>query len=74
VQQAKLKNACGGRYTLDKSGHPVELFVDPTNSQIRRPALMAQRCAPSTIRSEQAACRRRPPLMETPVTIRDYLL
>ena len=34
VQIAKLKNACGELYTLDKSGNRVELFVDPTNGQI----------------------------------------
>jgi hypothetical protein len=34
VQKAKLKNACGELYTLDKSGNRVELFVDPTNGQI----------------------------------------
>ena len=34
VQKAKLKNACGELYTLDKSGTRVELFVDPTNGQI----------------------------------------
>ncbi len=34
VQKAKLKNACGELYTLDKSGKRVELFVDPTSGQI----------------------------------------
>ena len=34
VQKAKLKNACGELYTLDKNGNRVELFVDPTNGQI----------------------------------------
>jgi hypothetical protein len=34
VQKAKLKNACGEFYTLDKNGNRVELFVDPTNGQI----------------------------------------
>lgn len=34
VQKAKLKNACGELYALDKSGNRVELFVDPTNGQI----------------------------------------
>ncbi len=34
VQKAKLKNACGELYTLDKGGNRVELFVDPTNGQI----------------------------------------
>lgn len=34
VQKAKLKNACGELYTLDKSGNRVELFVDPTDGQI----------------------------------------
>lgn len=34
VQKAKLKNACGEFYALDKTGSPVELFVDPTNGQI----------------------------------------
>ena len=34
VQKAKLKNACGELYTLDKSGKQVELFVDPTSGQI----------------------------------------
>lgn len=34
VQKAKLKNACGEIYTLDKNGNRVELFVDPTNGQI----------------------------------------
>lgn len=34
VQKAKLKNACGELYTLDKDGKRVELFVDPTNGQI----------------------------------------
>ncbi len=34
VQKAKLKNACGEFYTLDKAGNRVELFVDPTNGQV----------------------------------------
>ncbi len=34
VQKAKIKNACGELYTLDKNGNRVELFVDPTNGQI----------------------------------------
>ncbi len=34
VQKAKLKNACGELYALDKSGGRVELFVDPTSGQI----------------------------------------
>jgi hypothetical protein len=34
VQKAKLKNACGELYTLDKTGSRVELFVDPTNGAI----------------------------------------
>ena len=34
VQKAKLKNACGEFYALDKNGNRVELFVDPTNGQI----------------------------------------
>ena len=34
VQKAKLKNACGELYTIDKSGNRVELFVDPTDGQI----------------------------------------
>ena len=33
-RKAKLKNACGELYTLDKNGNRVELFVDPTNGQI----------------------------------------
>jgi hypothetical protein len=34
VQKAKLKNACGELYTLDKDGKRVELFVDPTSGEI----------------------------------------
>ena len=34
VQKAKLKNACGELYVLDKNGGRVELFVDPTNGNI----------------------------------------
>jgi hypothetical protein len=34
VRKAKLKNACGELYTLDKDGQRVELFVDPTNGKI----------------------------------------
>ncbi len=34
VQKAKLKNACGEFYAIDKNGARVELFVDPTNGEI----------------------------------------
>ena len=34
VQKAKLKNACGELYTIDRTGGRVELFVDPTNGEI----------------------------------------
>lgn len=34
VKKAKLKNACGEIYTLDKNGARAELFVDPTNGEI----------------------------------------
>lgn len=34
VQKAKLKNACGEIYALDKNGGRVELFVDPTSGAI----------------------------------------
>jgi hypothetical protein len=34
VQKAKLKNACGEFYALDKNSNRVELFVDPTSGQI----------------------------------------
>jgi hypothetical protein len=34
VQKAKLKNACGELYTIDKNGIRVELFVDPTDGTI----------------------------------------
>ena len=34
VKKAKLKNACGELYALDKNGSRAELFVDPTNGQI----------------------------------------
>jgi hypothetical protein len=34
VQKAKLKNACGEIYALDKNGARVELFVDPTTGEI----------------------------------------
>ena len=34
VQKAKLKNACGELYTIDKNGGRVELFVDPTSGAI----------------------------------------
>lgn len=34
VQKAKLKAACNGIYTIDKTGNRVELFVDPTNGDI----------------------------------------
>ena len=34
VQKAKLKNACGELYTIDKNGGKVELFVDPTDGAI----------------------------------------
>jgi hypothetical protein len=34
VQKAKLKNACGEIYALDKHGARVELFIDPTSGEI----------------------------------------
>ena len=34
VKKAKIKNACGEMYTLDKNGNRVELFVDPTDAKI----------------------------------------
>jgi hypothetical protein len=34
VRKAKLKNACGELYTLDKNDQRVELFVDPTNGNV----------------------------------------
>jgi hypothetical protein len=34
VQKAKIKNACGELYALNKDGSRAELFVDPTNGQI----------------------------------------
>ena len=34
VKKAKLKNACGELYAIDKNGSRAELFVDPTNGQI----------------------------------------
>jgi hypothetical protein len=34
VQKAKLKNACGELYTIDRNGNRVELFVDPTSGDI----------------------------------------
>lgn len=34
VRKAKLHNACGELYTIDKNGGRVELFVDPTNGAI----------------------------------------
>jgi hypothetical protein len=34
VQKAKLKNACGEIYALEKTGGRVELFVDPTSGEI----------------------------------------
>ncbi len=34
VQKAKLKNACGEIYALDKNAARVELFVDPTSGEI----------------------------------------
>ena len=34
VRKAKLAEACGEFYTIDKSGNRVELFLDPTNGQI----------------------------------------
>jgi hypothetical protein len=34
VQKAKVKNACGELYALDKNGAKVELFVDPTSGAI----------------------------------------
>jgi hypothetical protein len=34
VKKAKLKNACGEIYAVDKNGRRVELFVDPTTGEI----------------------------------------
>jgi hypothetical protein len=34
IRKAKLKNACGEIYALDKNGSRVELFVDPTSGEI----------------------------------------
>jgi hypothetical protein len=34
VRNAKLRNACGELYALDKNGARVELFVDPTSGQV----------------------------------------
>jgi hypothetical protein len=34
VQKAKLKQACGEIYTIDKAGNRVELFLDPTDGKI----------------------------------------
>jgi hypothetical protein len=34
VRKAKLKNACGEIYALDRNGGRVELFVDPTSGEI----------------------------------------
>jgi hypothetical protein len=34
ISKAKLKNACGEIYALDKNGGRVELFVDPTSGEI----------------------------------------
>jgi hypothetical protein len=34
VQKAKLKDACGEIYALDRNGARVELFVDPTSGRI----------------------------------------
>ena len=34
VRKAKLKQACGEIYTIDKTGNRVELFLDPTNGKI----------------------------------------
>lgn len=34
IRKAKLKNACGEIYALDKNGSRVELFVDPTSGNI----------------------------------------
>lgn len=34
VHKAKLKNACGELYALDRAGDRIELFVDPTSGQI----------------------------------------
>jgi hypothetical protein len=34
VRNAKLKNACGEFYVVDKAGARVEVFVDPTNGAI----------------------------------------
>lgn len=42
VQKAKLKNACGELYALDKSGNRVELFIDPTNGRISGQLLIAR--------------------------------
>lgn len=34
VQKAKVKDACGEMYALDKNGARVELFVDPKTGEI----------------------------------------
>lgn len=34
VQKAKLKNACGEIYTIDKAGKQVELFLDPATGAV----------------------------------------
>jgi hypothetical protein len=34
VRKAKLKQACGEIYTIDKAGNRVELFLDPTDGKI----------------------------------------
>lgn len=34
IRKAKLKNACGEIYAVDKNGARVELFVDPTSGEI----------------------------------------
>lgn len=34
VRKAKLKNACGEFYAIDKAGTRIELFVDPTNGTV----------------------------------------
>jgi hypothetical protein len=34
VHKAKLKNACGEIYAVDKNGARVELFVDPTSGEL----------------------------------------
>ncbi len=34
VQKAKIKDACGEIYALDRNGARVELFLDPTSGRI----------------------------------------